>query len=190
MYDWILTHDKYATIDKITKLEKQMHCSKSVILGLAIFASSAFAAPVVWTVPSTTLSDGTTFSGTFTFDSSGSPKLTNINLVATGTNPGSYTFLGDPSVDTFGQLAASIASGDKVVFISGGGGSSVLMGIGSCMTVTSGLCANAISIANTVVTVSSAPATPQSIPTLSEWGMIFMASLLAMFGIRRMRRNK
>ena len=38
----------------------------------------------------------------------------------------------------------------------------------------------------------SAPATPVAapIPTLSEWAMIFMASLMAMFGIRRMRRNK
>jgi hypothetical protein len=32
--------------------------------------------------------------------------------------------------------------------------------------------------------------TPTAIPTLSEWGMIFMASLMAMFGIRRMRRSK
>lgn len=31
---------------------------------------------------------------------------------------------------------------------------------------------------------------PAAIPTLSEWGMIFMASLLAMFGIRRMRSSK
>jgi hypothetical protein len=33
-------------------------------------------------------------------------------------------------------------------------------------------------------------ASPAAIPTLGEWGMIFMASLMAMFGIRRMRRNK
>lgn len=32
--------------------------------------------------------------------------------------------------------------------------------------------------------------TPAAIPTLSEWAMIFMASLMAMFGIRRMRRSK
>jgi hypothetical protein len=34
------------------------------------------------------------------------------------------------------------------------------------------------------------PAAPAAIPTLGEWAMIFMASLMAMFGIRRMRRNK
>jgi hypothetical protein len=33
-------------------------------------------------------------------------------------------------------------------------------------------------------------ATPAAIPTLGEWAMIFMASLMAMFGIRRMRRSK
>jgi hypothetical protein len=32
--------------------------------------------------------------------------------------------------------------------------------------------------------------TPAAIPTLGEWAMIFMASLMAMFGIRRMRRIK
>ena len=33
-------------------------------------------------------------------------------------------------------------------------------------------------------------AAPVAIPTLGEWAMIFMASLMAMFGIRRMRRSK
>jgi hypothetical protein len=37
---------------------------------------------------------------------------------------------------------------------------------------------------------ASVAASPAAIPTLGEWGMIFMASLMAMFGIRRMRRNK
>jgi YVTN family beta-propeller protein len=31
---------------------------------------------------------------------------------------------------------------------------------------------------------------PAAIPTLGEWAMIFMASLMAIFGIRRMRRSK
>lgn len=35
----------------------------------------------------------------------------------------------------------------------------------------------------------AAPAAAASIPTLSEWAMIFMASLMAMLGIRRMRRE-
>jgi hypothetical protein len=40
------------------------------------------------------------------------------------------------------------------------------------------------------VCFNDAPSSPASIPTLSEWAMLFMASLMAMFGIRRMRRNK
>jgi hypothetical protein len=44
------------------------------------------------------------------------------------------------------------------------------------------------------ITVSAAyelpGSTPAAIPTLGEWAMIFMASLMAMFGIRRMRRSK
>ena len=39
------------------------------------------------------------------------------------------------------------------------------------------------------VTTIAAPA-PASIPTLSEWGLIFMSSILAMFGITRIRRRQ
>jgi hypothetical protein len=35
-----------------------------------------------------------------------------------------------------------------------------------------------------------AAATPQSIPTLSEWGMMFLSSLVAMFGMAQMRRRR
>jgi hypothetical protein len=36
---------------------------------------------------------------------------------------------------------------------------------------------------------SATPPVATAIPTLSEWAMIFMASIMAMFGIRRMRRG-
>jgi hypothetical protein len=38
--------------------------------------------------------------------------------------------------------------------------------------------------------IYNTPSTPNPIPTLGEWAMIFMASLVAMFGIRRMRSSK
>lgn len=171
-----------------------MRSLKAIILGLVMIASSAFAAPVVYTVPSTTLGDGTTIvSGTYTYDSTSTPRLTNINITATGTNPGSYTFLGAPSADIFGQLVASITSGAKVVYIAQTGSSTALIGIANCASVTSGLCVGGNNITNASVTVTSAPApiaAPAAIPTLSEWAMIFMASLMAMFGIRKMRRSK
>ena len=37
--------------------------------------------------------------------------------------------------------------------------------------------------------VRAVPATPASIPTLSEYGIIALSSLLAMFGLARMRRH-
>lgn len=39
-----------------------------------------------------------------------------------------------------------------------------------------------------LLTVTAAPV-PQSVPTLSEWGMMLMASLLAMAGMRKLRRR-
>lgn len=44
--------------------------------------------------------------------------------------------------------------------------------------------------ANGAVLITLSVAAPAPIPSLSEWAMIFMASLMAMFGIRRMRRSK
>jgi hypothetical protein len=48
----------------------------------------------------------------------------------------------------------------------------------------------AVSLPNDSITLIIQAPTPASIPTLGEWAMIFMASLMAMFGIRRMRRSK
>jgi len=39
------------------------------------------------------------------------------------------------------------------------------------------------------VGVPTAAAAPTAIPTLSEWGLIFLSSLLAFFGIRQARRR-
>ena len=46
---------------------------------------------------------------------------------------------------------------------------------------------NGDTILYTIVITASAAAT--SIPTLSEWGMIFLSSLIAMFGIAKVRRR-
>lgn len=53
-----------------------------------------------------------------------------------------------------------------------------------------------LALASLVSTASATPggvtpvASTASIPTLSEWGLIFMSSILAMFGIARMRRRQ
>jgi hypothetical protein len=84
--------------------------------------------------------------------------------------------------------------------INSGGAYAVTVGTqptGQTCTVTNGsgnVSANVtnVSVSCTDNTVQPIP-TPnpvQPIPTLGEWAMIFMASLMAMFGIRRMRRTK
>ncbi len=40
-----------------------------------------------------------------------------------------------------------------------------------------------------LLTVTAAPVVPAAIPTLSEWGLIFMASILGMVGLARVRRR-
>ena len=58
-------------------------------------------------------------------------------------------------------------------------------------TVITQLSASGLSLESMAVDVEAAGGPiNESIPTLSEWAMIFMASLMAMFGIRRMRRTK
>ena len=58
---------------------------------------------------------------------------------------------------------------------------------GQTCTLTNGSGTAMANVTNVTVTCTNNPTAP--IPTLSEWAMIFMASLMAMFGIRRMRRQ-
>jgi len=58
---------------------------------------------------------------------------------------------------------------------------------GQTCTVTNGTGTVSANVSNISVTCTTNA--PAAIPTLSEWAMIFMASLMAMFGIRRMRRR-
>ena len=44
-------------------------------------------------------------------------------------------------------------------------------------------------ITYTIVIPGAVAANAASIPTLSEWGMIFLSSLIAMFGIAKVRRR-
>jgi len=59
---------------------------------------------------------------------------------------------------------------------------------GQTCTVTNGTGTASANVSNVTVTCNDNPVQP--IPTLGEWAMIFMASLMAMFGIRRMRSSK
>ena len=62
-----------------------------------------------------------------------------------------------------------------------------------CNVVTSNICtaisAGGANYAESTLGGTFSHSELSAIPTFSEWGMIFMASLMAMFGIRRMRRK-
>jgi hypothetical protein len=75
--------------------------------------------------------------------------------------------------------------------INSGGAYAVTVGTqptGQTCTVTNGSGNVSANVTNVTLTCTDNPVQP--IPTLGEWAMIFMASLMAMFGIRRMRRTK
>jgi hypothetical protein len=75
--------------------------------------------------------------------------------------------------------------------INSGGAYAVTVGTqptGQTCTVTNGTGTASANVTNVSVSCTDNPVQP--IPTLGEWAMIFMASLIAMFGIRRMRRSK
>ncbi|WP_291912762.1 IPTL-CTERM sorting domain-containing protein [Limnohabitans sp.] len=101
-----------------------------------------------------------------------------IDLVSTPpTTPGGLAESG-------GNLIATGSPGNgRVNFLSAPSGGVTNLTV----TQTGGLGGTGIAVCfdDAPVAVSPAP-----IPTLGEWAMIFMASLMAMFGIRRMRRSK
>jgi hypothetical protein len=169
---------------------------KLACIGFALVAGVAVAQPVVWTVPTTTLNGGSTISGTVTYDETTS-SLTAINITSTGTNAGAFTFASNAysSNVKMGQLTASGTSGDTVIYFfpnfpsTPGATSSTSFGFATCYTFTSGLCTSASSIENGVVSFSLPAADPMPIPTLGQWGMIFLASLMGLFGFARIRRQ-
>ncbi len=125
---------------------------------------------------------------------------TNAGIAASGSNGGdggAATATGSGITGTVnaggglgGEGAAGTTPGD------GGYG-----GVGTAMSCVTGMdgadgtaVAGAPSIANSgsaafASLTFSAPVAPAAIPTLGEWAMILLASLMAMFAIRRMRRQ-
>jgi hypothetical protein len=101
-----------------------------------------------------------------------------VTLFAGGGMGGDGAFVNLPGAGGVG--GAAIGSSSCVAGANGSGGVA-----GASSSAPAG--AGATGFVSLTVTT---PVAPAAIPTLSEWAMIFMASLMAMFGIRRMRRNK
>ena len=163
-----------------------------LVIGL-LSAGGANAVPVTWTIPATTLSgSGNSISGTFVYDAdtntTSSINLTQTNnsvsstLTVAGANTGGYVRF--VVANAVGQQGAYLISsgltnaGGSVTITSGN------LGIGTCGTVTSGLCSNILTAGSnsssvTITGVAPAPApSPAPIPTLSEWAEIMMMFLM------------
>ena len=157
----------------------------------------------------TSSSNLSAYARTITADSSG-----NIQVVvgAVGYYVAGLAIDVPPPAYTVGGSVTGLAAGQSVVLlnnagnsttvnsntsftfstaINSGGAYAVTVGTqptGQTCTVTNGSGTVSANVTNVSVSCVVNPAQP--IPTLGEWGMIFMASLMAMFGIRRMRRSK
>jgi hypothetical protein len=197
---------------------KSLNLLKSIVLvSSLVSAGSTWAVPqlptcvVNYSVSNATLSDGGTLNGSWTVDWTQSPPaLTASNLAITGGTAG-YTGHSFPVPGTIDNPLRSITSESSGSFyaatikalantnyiwlmfeINNGvlqykNGPNYVSVNGISLTFFNN--SSDVGTATAVGSCISSP-TPASIPTLTEWGMIFMASLMAMFGIRRMRRSK
>lgn len=179
-----------------------MRALKFGLVALAFSAGSAFAAPVVWTIAPTAIGGGTTVSGTFTFDSATS-TFSNPNISATGTINETYTFLGNETywsgADYLAQPTATVSAGGHTFFIAlsglpaaGGSYTSTDMGIITNCTSFSpaGYCVNGnVPNRSSASLTGQVAASTSTVPTLSEYGLMALASLVAMGGIWTMRKR-
>lgn len=167
---------------------------KYSIVILGFFASIVNAAPNVYTLPPTTLSDSSSIAGTFTYDPV-TGVHSSINLVQTGGSASTFNVVGVTNAGLYIRGSAASSGPTPGIYIVISSFPSVSLGIGECGAGAFGAngCINVSSLGSGYVTgsntVTYVAATPASIPTLGEWAMIFLASLIAMFGIRRMRRK-
>jgi hypothetical protein len=110
--------------------------------------------------------------------------------------------------DSYTVTATGGASGNPVVFsidpsasavCSIAGATVTLTGVGTCTINANQAGGNASGVdylaapqlqQSFAVAAAPVPTTPASIPTLSEWGLLALSSLLALFAVGRVRRNQ
>ncbi len=149
-----------------------------------LMAGPALSAPVTWTIPPTTLPNGDVISGTFEYDAD-TALLSNPNVIQTGSDPGTYGFVGGAGgANRILQRADWVGFDARVLTISlsgipanGGNFVSPFISVGSCSGVSfGGLCLGAqFQIRRDLVAMSA----PAPVPTLSEWAMILLGLTLA-----------
>jgi len=178
-----------------------MRILKVVLAALAFVAGSAFAAPVVWTIPTTTLSDASSISGTFTYDSATS-TLSAVNIVQVGGGGSTFNTPARVSGGYIRAQAGAYAGAnlpgiylDVSAIPAAGGTYTSSVAVGTCLSpagFTGGIC-NGVSgpyaTANANISAPVVVAASQTVPTLSEYALIALASLMAMGGIWTMRKR-
>lgn len=162
----------------------------AVVAALGLTATSALAAPVTWTVPATTMTNGGVISGTFVYDSALANPLVSVNIVETGPTPATYAFVGGRSGPGnhyhYGQeSAAAVLHTSRAIAINlsalptgGGVYTSSAIYTEVCLFESAGRCDGIIG-SNSAFNVPLSAPTPASVPTLSEWSMILLALMLA-----------
>lgn len=178
---------------------------KMAFISFAMAAGTVVAQPVVYTLSPVKLANGSNINGTVTFDATLPPvgRFTAFNLTVTGTHAGAYNFVG-PGVTTKGiaQKTATVNIDDKIIEVQTGFSPtpgqtrSIQIQIGNCSAVADGQCSSyGFFNEETGFGLFTTPASgiprpiPTPIPTLGQWGMIFLASLMAMLAMRRVRRQ-
>lgn len=140
-----------------------------------------------------------TWVGTFSYPAAtpGAPAITSVsagdsNVSVTFSAPANY---GGSAITGY-TVACSSSDGGASGSLTGSASPLTVTGLTNGKTYTCTVFATnsfgngPLSTASSTFVPNAAPVTPAAIPTLSEWAMIFLASLMAMFGIRRMRRSK
>jgi len=156
-------------------------------------AGQVFAAPVVWTVPPTTMSDNSVLSGTFTYDAT-LPGVTAYNLQSTGPTTATYTYVGGAAMGNsyIGQATSTAAIGvtPAVVLVLTGIPASpsaytineIL--VGTCNSVVTGNKCGGVglgfSTAFNVVLSNAGTVAQSSVPTLNEYAMLVLAAIMAL----------
>ena len=146
-----------------------------------VIASEAIATPFVWTIPQTTMDDGSTISGSFTYDAAVTPPLSAVNIVKTAPNSQIYNIVG--ASDAFYiRAAAAVGNSVPAIYINingipANGGTLTkangTIGIGLCNQTTG--CTNVWSVGNYISNNASVTYTSQVGP--------FVTSVLPTSGI-------
>jgi hypothetical protein len=193
---------------------KRIGIAAAVAAGLltALAATSATADPVTWTFQGVTLADGGTVSGSFTYDADAGPNgsYSNVNVVTAGGSqlPGA-TYVAVLGGRTGGD---SFANAGDVSFVTAGGSADGQTGLfldfntnltnaGGNVTINPTLSSEATCLAGgfpcgpnvpgRLVSAGSLQGVPVApVPTLSEWAMIILGSLLALGAMTMIARRR